>query len=440
MNVLIIGSGGRENAILKELTKTSQPMQYFCDSPNALMQRSSKAVGEFTLESAERILSENNIDLVIFGPEKPLVQGLADVVRKTGVLSFGPDRNAAQLEGSKIFAKDFMEEFQIPTAKAVKVRTVEELKYTSSNFTPPYVLKADGLCAGKGVFICKNMEELLNAGRLLFEEKIFGDQGTQALLEQFEPGDEISYFFLTNGKDAVPLPVFRDHKRLNEGDKGPNTGGMGVIGPVDLHKDLEAQLYEQILVPTIKGFQSRGFDYRGVVFVGVMLTPFGPKVLEYNVRFGDPETQAILPSLNPSGGDDWLSAFSKVARGELPNLKWRKSKVACVVGAAGGYPDNPEKGVPIEGDVFLDNGESYVLHAGTKMAANPQDTNTGASAASSGNPSVVTAGGRVLNYVGIGESYAEALRKAYAATEKCSFKGVQIRRDIGHSLLAKTKD
>lgn len=419
MNVLIIGAGGRENAILKELVKAKTSVHIFSDGPNALMQKSVKSIGEFNLQNAQQKLVENKIELVIFGPEKPLVDGLADTVRSANVLAFGPDQSAARLEGSKIFAKNFMQEYQIPTAKAVKVRTVEELKYTASNFTPPYVLKADGLCAGKGVFICKDMDDLLAAGKQMFEDKIFGEQGMSALLEQFEPGEEISYFFLTNGKEAIPLPLFRDHKRLAEGDRGPNTGGMGVVGPVDLGKDLQAQLNEQILIPTINGFQSRGFDYRGVVFVGVMLTPLGPKVLEYNVRFGDPETQGILPLLDSTAGDDWLSIFTKVAQGDLPNLAWRDKKVACVVGAAEGYPDAPRKGTAIEGDPFFDKGEAYILHAGTKLNDSGQ---------------VVTAGGRVLNFVGLGNSYSEALDAAYSATKNCSFPGMQFRRDIGHSL------
>ncbi len=413
---MILGSGGRENAILNELIQYNDEHRFFCASANAQMAQNCESLGPIALENIKNCITENSIDLVIVGPEKPLVDGLADAARKAGALVFGPSREAAQLEGSKVFAKNFMQEFSIPTAFALEVKSVADVETNLDKFTAPYVLKADGLCAGKGVFICKTKDELIDAANKIFEEQIFGKQ--TALLEQFKSGHELSFFFLTNGTEGVSLPLFRDHKRLLDFDNGPNTGGMGVVGPVDAPNLLE-MLEDKIMAPTLAGFKKRSYDYRGVVFVGIMMTEEGPSVLEYNVRFGDPETQCIFPSLDANAGDDWLTALTKISEGKIPNLKWRKEKIACVVGAAAGYPDKPEKNIPIEGDPFLNTENSYVLHAGTKEA----------------DDKIVTSGGRVLNYIGIGETYKEALDRAYELTKGCHFKGMQYRKDIGHSLL-----
>lgn len=418
MNVLILGSGGRESAFLHEIRKSPLKPKIFSEKPNALMAKYTTALDHIHIEQIPDLVSKHQLKLVIIGPEQPLVDGFTDAFRRAGCLVFGPEAIAAQLEGSKIFAKEFMQEFQIPTAHAVVVKSNEDILNHIEQFTPPYVLKADGLCAGKGVFICKDKQELLDAGKKLFVDKIFGSNGEQALLEQFEPGLEVSYFFLTNGHEATPLPLFRDHKRLSDNDEGPNTGGMGVIGPIE-NNELANELHEKILIPTVFGLQQRGYDYKGIVFVGVMLTENGPKVLEYNVRFGDPETQCILPCLDQSSGDDWLTVFHKIAQGEMPLMEWKKDPVACVVGAAEAYPDKAVTGTLIEGDPFINGTDHYVLHAGTALK----------------DGKVFTSGGRVMNYIGIGKSYQQALDKAYAMIPKCSFKGMQYRRDIGKSLL-----
>lgn len=413
MNVLVIGQGGREHALVKALKSSSALKKLFVSPGNDAMSEMAEVTGVAASgpESVARFCREHDVSLVVIGPEAELVAGYADILRANGIKVFGPSREAAQLEGSKIFAKDFMREYGIPTAPAVVVGSVAEVADVRKEFTPPYVLKADGLAAGKGVFICADEKELLSAAQFLFEAKGLGAAGERALLEQFQPGRELSWLVLTNGDEFASLPLCRDHKRLRDGDQGPNTGGMGVVGPVTIDTKLAEQIEREVIAPTIRGLKARGFTYRGVVYVGLMLTQEGPRVLEYNVRFGDPECQVIMPLLD----GDWLDIMAAYADGKAPMPKWRKRSVACVVLAAEGYPEKPVKGVAIDGDALYSGADGYFLHAGTRRE----------------NGRFVTNGGRVLNAIGIGGDLAEALRNAYAVADKVQWPGRQMRKDIG---------
>jgi phosphoribosylamine--glycine ligase len=328
----------------------------------------------------------------------------------------GPSQIAAQLEGSKIFAKDFMREAGVPTAASEVVEDVAGTLKAAQKYQPPYVLKADGLAAGKGVFVCATLAELKSSAEFLFEQKGLGLAGRKALLEQFQEGYELSYLILTNGSESQALPIAQDHKRLRDGDEGPNTGGMGVVGPVKISDELRAEIESKIVQPTLRHLQGGGLLYRGVLYIGLMITPNGPTVIEYNVRFGDPETQVIMPLLD----GDWGQVFHKLSNGELMPLRWRNLHMACVVLAADGYPEAPVKGAVIEGDAEYQSASSYFLHAGTAKDENGK---------------WLTAGGRVLNAIGMGSTLKEAVAKAYAQAKKATWVGQRLRKDIGDRLL-----
>ncbi len=413
MKVLVVGQGGREHALVRALKLSPSVDQVHAFPGSAGMGEEAKchagSVTDATLMIA--IVEREKIDLVVVGPEIPLIAGVTDRLRERGIAVVGPSQKAAQLEGSKIFCKDFLGEAGVKTARSFVVSTVEQTRDATKNFQPPYVLKADGLAAGKGVFICHTLEELLEEAKSIFVDRTLGEAGTRALLEEFQPGYEISYLILTNGKDFEPLPLAQDHKRLLDGDLGPNTGGMGAIAPLKISPELRRTIDEQIVRPTLAGFQKRDFYYRGVLFIGLMITAEGPSVLEFNTRFGDPETQAILPLLQ----GDWGRTFSELSAGRLERLSWKNQASCCVVLAAEGYPDAPIKGAEIDGLGADKNASSYVLHAGVELKNNRW----------------LVSGGRVVNAVGVSESLPQAITEAYAAAQKISFKGQQLRRDIG---------
>ena len=410
MNVLVIGKGGREHAIVRKLSQSPSVKTVNIVPGNPGMKEAT------CWPSLNAYLdARSQTDLAIIGPEAELLEGMSDQLRSLGIPTFGPSREAAELEGSKKFSKEFMMEYAIPCGKSVEVESVDATMSAAKDFDAPFVLKASGLCAGKGVFICKDEAELQSAAQTLFEDKAFGEAGSLALLEEFLEGDEISYFVLTNGKEHVSLPVYRDHKRLLNNDEGPNTGGMGVVGPIDLGEGTIARIENDIVKPTINGFQKRNFDYRGVVFIGIMLTKNGPKVLEYNVRFGDPEAQCIFGNME----SDLAEALLDIANDKIPELKFSNEKIACVVLAAPGYPDSPTKGDTINGDFLTEENNSYGLAAGVSEEDGIFKTN----------------GGRVLGIMGTGDDFATAIHNAYARTEKISWEGMQKRTDIGKSLL-----
>lgn len=418
MKVLVVGSGGREHALVKALRGSTMVKKVYVWPGNDGMALEADcapvpARGANEYKKLVQWTNTEGVDFVVIGPEADLVAGLSDLMRENDIPVFGPSQEAAQLEGSKIYAKNFMKDFGVPTSRSDVVSTVEETLRAAETYSSPYVLKADGLAAGKGVFICATLAELENSARDIFENKKLGDAGSRALLEEFQPGQELSVLALTNGKDFELLPYCRDHKRLLEGDLGPNTGGMGVVGPIAIDSKLQTEIVEQVLQPTMRGLLARNLLFRGVIFIGIMLTAKGPQVLEYNVRFGDPETQVILPLLD----GDWAQTLLSVAKGEMPALKWRPDSVACIVLAAEGYPDNPVKGSKISGGLSLEDKQSHILHAGTKREGDH----------------FVTNGGRVLNVVSRGGDLASALSKAYSLVQKISWAGMQYRKDIGRT-------
>lgn len=409
MKILIVGSGGREKAIEKFLMTTQDLQVDFATE----------------LSKTEIAKLKDEYSLVIIGPEAPLVDGLADQLREMNIPTFGPGKAAAMLEGSKIFSKQFMIEARVQTSAYTVVDSVPslraalhgqtEFKNRSEGFelTPPYVLKADGLASGKGVFICDTEDELIGRGQDLFDLQILGQAGSKALLEEFKKGYELSVLLFTNGKDYEIMPIAQDHKRLLDGNRGPNTGGMGTYAPMVVDENLMKKIKQKVIEPTIRHIDKKGWTYNGVIFIGLIIQDGEPYTLEYNTRFGDPETQVILPLIK----NDPLELFQGIAAGKLPKLQLHEERHACcVVLAAENYPDNPVKGTEIHGIPAVQiSDKHYVLHAGTKLM----------------NEKVTTNGGRVLNVIGIGDSKDSAIKNAYALAEKISWKGMQYRRDIG---------
>ncbi len=421
MKILILGQGGREHALVKAFNNSPLVTEIHVLPGNDGMKKEAicHSINSSDTEKIIQLCIHTEIDFVFIGPEDPLVAGVADKLRERGILVVGPSQQAALLEGSKVFAKEFMVDAKVPTAPYFVVTTVEQTLEKAKNFQPPYVLKADGLAAGKGVFICKTIEELKTASESLFVKNIFGEAGKKALLEKFEPGWELSFIVLTNGEKFISLPLAQDHKRLLDHNEGPNTGGMGTVAPLNISAQLKKEIENKIIAPSIQQLQERQYLYRGVLFVGVMVTKEGPKVLEYNVRLGDPETQVILPLIE----SDLAQVMMHLSQGILDPIHFKNIHAACVILAAPGYPDTPEKNLPIQGiENFTDSSNYYLIHAGTKHQGDQWLTN----------------GGRVIGAVGIGNSKDEALKHAYEVAEKVNWPGKLIRRDIGKYLPAPT--
>lgn len=417
MKILVIGSGGREHALVKSFRSSPYVTEIHVIPGNDGMAKEALCHPNHSwkdFESTVRFCTTHEIDFVFIGPEDPLVLGLSDFLRTRGIHCIGPDQEAAQLEGSKIFAKLFMQEAGVPTAKFTVVQSVNEALEASKQFTPPYVLKADGLCAGKGVSICKTINELTNAAHDFFDKKIFGAAGRKAVLEQFMPGFEISYTLITDGENFYSLPIAQDHKRLMDEDHGPNTGGMGTVAPVFVQKDWEYQIKKRIVEPTLKHMKTRNFLYRGIIFIGIMMTDRGPQVIEYNTRFGDPETQVILPLIDT----DTAQLFFDLAKGKLSAVKIKNISATCVIMAAKGYPEAPQKGLPIHGPLDLHDPNHWIIHAGSKNVEGQ----------------FVTYGGRVLGCVGIGSTIQVSISEAYKLVSQIKSEGLQYRKDIGAKL------
>lgn len=413
LKVLVIGQGGREHAIIKALVNCASVNEVHAAPGNDGMAREALC-HPLSAKDHESILNfclRTEIDYVFIGPEDPLVEGLADRLRERGVLVVGPSQEGARLEGSKIFAKEFMREAGVPTSNYQIVSSVTQTLEAAKHFTPPYVLKADGLAAGKGVYICADTAELQGAAHDLFDKKVLGAAGERALLEQFMPGWELSFLVLTNGQEYSILPLAQDHKRLRDGQQGPNTGGMGTVAPMNLPAELLQKIEERIVKPSVELLHSRQITYRGILFIGLMITPEGPQVLEYNVRLGDPETQVVLPLIETDLG----LAFQHLAQGKVDPLRLKNLFSCCVILAADGYPSSPKKGVAIDGDLFAQTPSSYFIHAGTGKSGGRWTTQ----------------GGRVLGAVGLGSTLTEAVEKAYAQAQNATWPGQQFRRDIG---------
>ncbi len=414
MKALVIGSGGREHAIVKGLLRSPSIREVHVLPGNSGMKREALCheMDWHDMQEVVALCRRAEIDFVFIGPEDPLVAGLSDFLRDHGILTVGPSQEAAQLEGSKVFSKEFMKEYGIPTADFIKVESVAQTMEAAKKFKPPYVLKADGLAAGKGVSLCSELDELELAAQGLFERKVFGDAGKSAVLEAFLPGSEMSLLVMTDGKEFELLPVAQDHKRLYSQTSGPNTGGMGAVAPVNLSEDLRTAIEETIIKPTLVGMQKRSMIYRGILFIGLMIKDKKPYVIEYNTRMGDPETQVVLPLLD----NDLGIVFRSLAMGKLEPLKWKNMYSCCVVMAAQGYPLYPKKGDLIKGNIKFETPSSYFIHAGT---------------ATNESGHFVVKGGRVLGAIGLGSTRQEAITNAYEQANKVEWSGLQMRTDIG---------
>jgi phosphoribosylamine--glycine ligase len=431
MKVLVIGSGGREHALIWKLAQSKFVDKIFATPGNGGISELAECLEIKTIET-ERILSfarKEKIDITVVGPEAPLVLGVVDDFMRHGLKIFGPTASCARLEESKVFAKMFMAKYAIPTAEFKVFDNPDEAKRYIEQIGAPCVVKADGLAAGKGVVVAKTIDEAMQAVSSMMEEKIFGDAGKKIIIEECLDGQEASILILTDSKEVLPLASSQDHKRLLDGDRGPNTGGMGAYSPAPVVNDaVFKEISEKVIARTIKGLNQEGLEYRGVLYAGIMLTKSGPKVLEFNVRFGDPETQAIIPRIS----SDLLEGILATSSGNLSKFtkaggfKWDSRACVSVVCASGGYPGEFEKNKPIFG--LKEAGEMkdvIVFHAGTSRL--PQSAQS--------KSSFVTSGGRVLGVTALGDTIKEAIDKAYKAVDKINFDGMHCRRDIGNKAL-----
>ena len=415
MKILIVGSGGREHAIAWKVAQSSRVSKIYCAPGNAGIADVAECVPikAEDIEGIVKFSKENGIDMAVIGPEVPLSMGITDALQAEGISVFGPDKNCAQLEASKSFTKSFLARHNIPTAGYKEYTDKEELKKDIGIYGFPMVLKADGLAAGKGVVIAENAEDAEKAIEEMMGDKIFGEAGAKIVVEEFLTGIEASMLCFVDGKTIVPMESAQDYKRIFDGDKGPNTGGMGTYSPsLIFTPELEQQIMDRILQPTMDGFLADGLDFHGVLFVGLMIGEEGPKVIEFNNRFGDPETQSVLMRLD----SDIVDIFEACIKGTLAEqeIKWSEKRAVCVVIASGGYPGDYEKGKVISGLDAVDE-DIVVFHAGTALK----------------DGEIVTAGGRVLGVTATGATNDEARAKAFANVEKITFEGAQFRRDIG---------
>ena len=419
MKVLVVGKGGREHALVHGLWFSGA--EVLATQPNPGMAKHARAVdvSPTDVSGILAVAQAEHVALVVIGPEAPLVLGLADVLRANGIATFGPGKVAAQLEASKDFTKQFLNRHGIPTARHVTVTDLEAAEAALQTFSHPPVIKADGLAAGKGVVVPESWTEARAAVQAFLGDRTLGDAGATLVLEERLIGPEISALALCDGKTILPLDLARDHKRIFDGDRGDNTGGMGAVSPLPNVDDAtRARIVREVLEPTLAGFQKDGLEFRGVIYAGIMLTDDGPKVLEYNVRFGDPEAQVLIPRL----GGQLAKLLYATATGELAGKSLPASAPAAVtvVLAAAGYPGTPRTGDTIHGleqTASLTN--VLVFHAGTTRDGDV----------------IRTAGGRVLAVTGLGGSVAEARARAYAAVAGVSFAGMQLRTDIAISVL-----
>jgi len=417
MKVLIIGSGGREYAIGVALKNDEKVDEIFYAPGNGATMQFATNLDLKTFPELTNFAKENNIDLTIVGPENPLSEGIVDFFRQEGLLIFGPDKKAARLEGSKAFMKDFLQRHQIPTAKYIQTSSLKEAEEFIKSLKPPIVVKADGLCAGKGVIIAKSYDEAIETAKDMLSGKKFSDAGKKIVIEEFLDGYELSVFAVCDGKDYVILPACQDHKRLKDNDEGPNTGGMGAYCPTPLATDELMQKIEHTLIkPTIDGALKDGMPFSGVLFAGIMVVDDKPYILEYNVRFGDPECEEIMPLIKEGAFD----LFYKSAKQELNSLKIKfKSKYAVgVVAASKNYPYSSSEPQEITIDNF-DDEDMQISYAGVSQK----------------DKQLIATGGRVLVCVGLGDDIKKARDKAYELMNKVHFKGKQFRKDIAYQAL-----
>ncbi len=418
--VLIVGSGGREHALLKALLRSDRPLCIYSYPGNPGMERDGCIRVDATYESWDGLAEwaeQNGVDLAIVGPEQPLVEGIVDAFRARGVTVFGPSKAAAQIEGSKVFSKNLMKKYGIPTADYATFTDKESALTYLAEVGAPIVVKAGGLAAGKGAVVCDTMEEAEKTVTDMLEKQVFGAAGTEIVLEEKMVGEEASVFAITDGNDYKLLPVSQDHKAAYDGDLGPNTGGMGAYAPAPVvTPELLKRIEDEIIKPTLKAMVEEDAPYRGLLYVGVMVTDSGPRVVEYNCRFGDPETQAVLPLVDC----DWYQVFEACAKGNLGEVSWSVKDQSCaaVVLASGGYPGAYEKGKHITGAELTERnkGNVDIYHAGTAL---------------DGDGNLVTNGGRVLAVSAWSDSLRKAIEIAYENVENVHFEGKMFRRDIG---------
>ena len=416
LKILVIGSGGREHTLAKECAKSPRVDQVLVTPGNGGI---SKEFTTFSVPVEDNdglvALAQNEkIDLVVVGPEVPLCNGVVDALNALGILAYGPDAAGARLEGSKAYTKDFLAKYSVPTAAYGNFSEVEPALQYLEQCDLPVVVKASGLAAGKGVLICESMKDARDAVEDMLSGESFGESGKEVVIEEFLDGEEASLHLICSGESYVAMPMSQDHKKVGNGDTGLNTGGMGAYAPTSvITQEMLAQYEEEIVSPTLAGLKSEGVDFRGTLYIGLMLTSNGAKVLEFNVRFGDPETQVILPLL----ADDLVELLLKSARGEkMPNsVAFKNESAMVVVLASKGYPETYPKGEVITEPSKREDG-SVLIHAGTK----------------SENGKVITAGGRVLGAVGTGSTLVEAKDKAYQLAEAVQFESKYYRTDIGH--------
>lgn len=418
MDILMIGSGGREHALIRALKQSPRAGKIYCAPGNGGISCDAQCVeiGAMDIDGVVAFAKQNKIDLVFVAPDDPLAAGMVDALQAAGIRAFGPSAAAAQLEGSKVYSKNLMKKYGIPTAEyEVFQEPSEALSYLKGKNEFPAVIKADGLALGKGVVIAQSFEEAERAIRSIMEDKIFGASGNRVVVEEFLTGPEVSVLAFTDGKTVKPMVSSKDHKRVGEGDRGPNTGGMGAVSPNPYYTEEMADIcMKTIFLPTVGAMQKEGRPFQGCLYFGLMLTPKGPKVIEYNARFGDPETQVVLPRLKT----DLLDILDAVIDGTLDacEIEWSGDACACVVLASGGYPGKYARGVEITGlDEEGQTAGATVYHAGTVKKEGK----------------FLTSGGRVLGVTAKGPTLEAALNDAYRAAEKIRFDGMQYRRDIG---------
>ena len=419
MNILVIGSGGREHALYWKLSESPQTEQIYAIPGNPGMDASAALALDDHAEIL-RFVKEKDIGLVVVGPEVPLMNGLVDELEEAGIRAFGPRANAAKIEGSKSFAKDLMKKYGIPTARYEVFTAAEPARAYIRQEGAPIVVKADGLAAGKGVIVAMTEQEALDAVDAIMEDHSFGDAGARVVIEEFMEGEEASLLAFTEGMTIRPMISAQDHKRAYDGDRGPNTGGMGTYAPAPvMTPEMTKRAVEEILEPTIAAMAQEGRTYRGCLYLGLMVTADGPKVVEFNARFGDPETQVVLPLLD-SDLVEIMCACTNETLADV-SIRWKDGAAVCVVLASGGYPGAYKKGQEIIGIADAEAMGALVFHAGTAMK----------------DGKLVTNGGRVLGVVGRGADISSAVDAAYAAAEKISFKDAYYRKDIAHRALAR---
>lgn len=421
MRVLVVGGGGREHALIRKIKESSKVDYIACCPGNGGISYDAQCfnVGATDIDGVVALAKEIKADLVVVAPDDPLVLGMVDALNEAGFKTFGPKANAAIIEGSKVFSKDLMLKYNIPTAEyKVFDNPNDVIEYIKEKNEFPTVIKADGLALGKGVIIPETLEEAESGIKEIMEDKIFGDSGNNVVVEEFLTGPEVSVLAFTDGKCVKPMVSSMDHKRALDGDKGLNTGGMGTVSPNPYYTDeIAKECMEKIFIPTIQAMNKEGRTFKGCLYFGLMLTPKGPKVIEYNCRFGDPETQVVLPRLKT----DIIDIFEAINNETLSDLdiEWDERACTCVIMASGGYPKSYPKGIEISG---LNAGQLdgvTVYHAGTKLDGDK----------------LVTSGGRVLGVTALGDSIQQALDKSYEGVSKIHFDGAHFRKDIGQRAL-----